>query len=64
MALGVITAVVNELLVSFGLIVAIGAQNAFVLRQGLIRQHAFWACLLCFVCDALLLSVGVLGMGL
>lgn len=30
--------------VSFGLIVAIGAQNAFVLKQGLLRQHVFWVC--------------------
>lgn len=49
--------------VSFGLIVAIGAQNAHVLKQGLLKQHVFWVCLLCFVCDALLMSAGVLGLG-
>ncbi len=31
----------------FSLILAIGAQNAFVLRQGLLRQHVFWLCLFC-----------------
>ena len=45
----------------FALILAIGAQNAFVLRQGLARQHVFWLCLLCAGSDALLISAGVLG---
>ena len=49
--------------VSFGLIVAIGAQNAFVLKQGLLRQHVFWVCLICFLCDFILMSMGVLGFG-
>lgn len=48
-------------LVSFGLIVAIGAQNAHVLKQGLLKQHIFWVCLTCFLCDAVLMSAGVLG---
>ncbi len=47
----------------FSLILAIGAQNAFVLRQGLIRQHVFWLCLLCATSDALLITAGVLGFG-
>jgi L-lysine exporter family protein LysE/ArgO len=45
------------------LIVAIGAQNAFVLRQGLAREHAGAVAALCALCDALLMSAGVLGMG-
>lgn len=45
----------------FSLILAIGAQNAFVLRQGLARQHVFWLCLLCAASDALLIIAGVLG---
>lgn len=49
--------------VSFGLIVAIGAQNAYVLKQGLKKQHIFWVCLVCFLCDFSLLSLGVLGFG-
>lgn len=46
-----------------GLIVAIGAQNAFILRQGLMRQHVFILCLLAAVFDALLIVLGVAGMG-
>lgn len=45
----------------FSLILAIGAQNAFVLRQGLARQHVFALCLLCATSDALLITAGVLG---
>ena len=45
------------------LIIAIGAQNAFVLRQGLAREHAGAVALFCAVCDALLMTAGVLGMG-
>lgn len=48
---------------AFALILAIGAQNAFVLRQGLARSHVFWLCLLCAVSDALLITAGVLGFG-
>ncbi len=45
----------------FTLILAIGAQNAFVLRQGLARAHVFWLCLLCAGSDAVLIVAGVLG---
>ncbi len=48
---------------AFALILAIGAQNAFVLRQGLARAHVFWLCLLCAVSDAVLITAGVLGFG-
>lgn len=50
------------LVLSFGLIVAIGAQNAFVLRQGLRREHIFSVVLFCAFADALLICAGVLGM--
>lgn len=43
-------------------IVAIGAQNAFVLRQGLYRQHVFWVCLVCALSDAILILIGVFGL--
>jgi L-lysine exporter family protein LysE/ArgO len=46
----------------FGLIVAIGAQNAFVLRQGLRREHVGAVVAFCALADALLISAGVLGM--
>ena len=45
----------------FSLILAIGAQNAFVLRQGLARAHVFWLCLFCAASDAALITAGVLG---
>lgn len=41
------------------LIVAIGAQNAFVLRQGLRNEHVFAVCLACALSDALLITLGV-----
>ena len=43
-------------------IVAIGAQNAFVLRQGLRREHVGAIVALCGVCDALLVTAGVAGL--
>ncbi len=49
--------------ISLGLIVAIGAQNAFVLRQGLIRSHIFVVCCICAISDATLIAAGVLGVG-
>jgi len=45
----------------FSLIVAIGAQNTFVLRQGILGQHVFYVALFCAVSDALLISIGVAG---
>ncbi len=47
----------------FSLIMAIGSQNAFVLRQGLRRQHVFWICLTCATSDAVLITAGVMGFG-
>ncbi|MBW6421207.1 LysE/ArgO family amino acid transporter [Rhizobium sp. XQZ8] len=45
--------------IGLSLIVAIGAQNAFVLRQGLRREHVFAVCLTCAVSDAILITLGV-----
>jgi len=53
---------VQGLVLSLGLIVAIGAQNAFVLRQGLRREHVGSVVLFCAVADAVLIAAGVLGM--
>jgi len=47
-----------------GLIVAIGAQNAFVLRQGLQRRHVGTVVLVCVLADIGLIALGVAGMGL
>lgn len=48
---------------SSGLIMAIGAQNAFVIRQGLQRQHLFLTAMLCSIIDALLIVLGTFGFG-
>ena len=45
------------------LIVAIGAQNAFILRQGLLDRHVFVLCLICALSDAVLIAAGVAGLG-
>lgn len=45
------------------LIIAIGAQNAFVIRQGLTRKHVFLVVAICAVADALLIVLGVAGLG-
>jgi len=50
------------LALSLGLIVAIGAQNAFVLRQGLRREHVGFIVLFCALADAALVAAGVMGM--
>ncbi|MCH1412574.1 MAG: LysE/ArgO family amino acid transporter [Rhodobacteraceae bacterium] len=56
----------STFLAGFGLglslIVAIGAQNAFILRAGLLRQHVFILCSVCAVSDALLIAAGVSGL--
>ena len=61
------TAFLHSFLAGFllgaSLIVAIGAQNAFVLRQGLRREHVFWVCLICALSDAVLIAAGVAGFG-
>ncbi|MBM9594569.1 LysE/ArgO family amino acid transporter [Roseitranquillus sediminis] len=51
------------MIISLGLIVAIGAQNAFVLRQGLRDEHVFEVCLACALSDAVLIAIGVTGFG-
>lgn len=45
------------------LIIAIGAQNALVLRLGLLRAHVFTVCLICALSDAALIVLGIAGMG-
>ena len=47
----------------FSLILAIGAQNAFILRMGLERQHIFWLCLFSATSDAVLITIGIGGLG-
>lgn len=49
---------------SISLILAIGSQNSFVLRQGLKKEYVFIVCLICAVSDALLITLGVSGFSL
>ena len=56
-------ALVAGLLTGLSLIVAIGAQNAFVLRQGLLRQHVGAVVTVCSVSDLALIFAGVAGIG-
>lgn len=51
------------LLTGWSLIIAIGAQNAFVLRQGIRREHAGAVVAICALSDLALIVAGVLGMG-
>jgi L-lysine exporter family protein LysE/ArgO len=48
---------------SFTLIAAIGAQNAFVLRQGIRREHVLPVVAMCTVSDIVLISAGIAGIG-
>ena len=57
-------AAVQGWLVAVSLILAIGAQNAFVLRQGLRREHVLAVVLVCAASDAVLIAAGVTGFGL
>jgi L-lysine exporter family protein LysE/ArgO len=51
----------NGFFIGISLIMAIGAQNTFILRQGLIGKHLFIVALFCAVSDTLLISIGVFG---
>ena len=57
------TALVAGLGLGFSLIVAIGAQNVFVLRQGIRREHVLVVAAICAISDAVLIAAGVGGMG-
>jgi L-lysine exporter family protein LysE/ArgO len=58
-----ITPFIQGLGASGGLIVAIGAQNAFVLSQGVRGNHHVVVALLCILCDAVFITAGVAGVG-
>ena len=57
------TALLKGFATSAALIIAIGAQNAFVLRCGLKREHVLAVVLVCALSDALLITLGVAGLG-
>jgi L-lysine exporter family protein LysE/ArgO len=56
-------AFIPGLLAGFSLIIAIGAQNAFVIRQGLTKKYVLLTVLICAVSDAVLISLGASGLG-
>ncbi|MDN5724964.1 MAG: LysE/ArgO family amino acid transporter [Propionibacteriales bacterium] len=57
------TATLTGLLSGLTLIIAIGAQNAYVLKQGLLRQHVGVVMAICILSDAVLIMAGVSGVG-
>lgn len=56
-------AFIPGLLTGLSLIIAIGAQNAFVIRQGLTKQHVFLVVAICAIADAVLIFLGIAGLG-
>lgn len=56
-------ALIPGFLTGLSLIVAIGAQNAFVIRQGLLRSHVLLVVAVCSISDALLIVLGTSGLG-
>jgi len=58
-----VTVALAGFLTGISLIIAIGAQNAFVLRLGLARNHVFVAVAICAISDALLIILGISGLG-
>ena len=59
-----LSAFLSGFILSLSLILAIGAQNSFVLRQGLMNRHVFIVALFCSLSDALLIGIGVVGISL
>ncbi len=58
-----LSAFISGFFISLSLILAIGPQNSFVIRQGLLNQHVLAVVLFCGISDALLICLGVLGLG-
>jgi len=52
---------IKGLLIGFSLCMVIGPQNAFILKQGLKKQHVLWVCTLCALSDSVLIWFGVAG---
>ena len=59
-----LSAFLTGFILGLSLILAIGAQNSFVLRQGLIGRHVFTVAIFCSLSDALLISIGVVGISI
>ena len=59
----ILAAALRGFAIGAGLIIAIGAQNAFILERGLARDNVLILCLICAVSDALLILAGIAGLG-
>ena len=59
-----LSAFLTGFILGLSLILAIGAQNSFVLKQGLMGRHVFSVALFCSLSDALLISIGVTGISI
>ena len=56
-----LSAFLTGFFLGLSLIVAIGAQNAFVIRSGILRNHIFYIALFCAISDSLLIIIGIAG---
>ncbi len=56
------TVYLNGLMLGLSLIMALGPQNIFIIRQGTLRQHAVLSAITCFLCDILLVTASVAGL--
>lgn len=52
----------NGLLLGFSLIMALGPQNVFLIRQGALKRHAALSAIVCFLCDVILISGSIAGL--
>ena len=59
-----LSAFLTGFILGFSLILAIGAQNSFVLRQGLMGRYVFTVALFCSLSDAILIIIGVAGISI
>ena len=59
----VTAALLKGLILGAGMIIPIGAQNSFILNQGIKRNHHILAATICIICDLLLISIGIFGGG-
>ncbi len=57
------TIIIEGFGIGAGLIIAIGSQNAFVLKKGIMKQHVFTTALTCSIIDTLLIILGSMGLG-
>ena len=56
-------AIVQGIILGLGMIIPIGAQNAYILARGINQNHHLLAATLCIICDVSLISLGIFGAG-